>query len=255
MKANLKLGAIFICLAFFISGCAQINKSNYQAIKINAPENLSSTTIEDKKDTINQKEKTKNEIPVSVVITDKKTSPKKSSAATENKIKPTPAIVKKNTSYAFGANSGRESLNSLTKIYYPVVKVVDGDTIDVMIDGKKERLRLIGINTPETVDPRKPVQCFGLEASAQAHQWLDGQDVELEADPTQDDRDKYGRLLRYVRRRDGSFYNLEIIKAGYAYEYTYIIPYQYQTEFKAAEKNARENKLGLWSENTCNGKF
>jgi micrococcal nuclease len=250
MRANLKFGAIFICLAFFISGCTQINKSNYQAIKNSAPENK----VENKKDIIDQKEKTGNEIPVSVVITDKKISKKLPSA----KILPNdPVTLIKNSSSTIIRNVVElgPTTTEKNKIYYQVVKVVDGDTIDVMINNKKERLRLIGINTPETVDPRKSVQCFGLEASAKAHEWLDEQEVELIADPTQDDRDKYGRLLRYVRRSDGFFYNLEIIKAGYAYEYTYIIPYEYQAEFKTAEKNARENGLGLWAEETCGGKL
>ena len=137
--------------------------------------------------------------------------------------------------------------------YFLVTKVVDGDTIDVMIGTTTERVRLIGINTPETVDPRKPVECFGREASAKAHELLDKQKVFLEADKTQDNRDKYGRLLRYARREDGLFYNLEIIKQGYAYEYTYQILYKYQTEFKAAQVLARENKLGLWADNACAG--
>ncbi|MCX6800541.1 MAG: thermonuclease family protein, partial [Candidatus Falkowbacteria bacterium] len=110
---------------------------------------------------------------------------------------------------------------------------------------------LIGINTPETVDPRKPVECFGKEASAKAHLWLDNQEVKLETDNTQEDVDKYGRLLRYVKLKSGFFYNLEIIKQGYAYEYTYRYPYKYQKEFKAAEHFARENKTGLWAPGVC----
>lgn len=139
-------------------------------------------------------------------------------------------------------------------IYYPVINVVDGDTIDVLIDEKKERVRLIGINTPEIIDPRKKVECFGKEASSFAHQMLEAKKVRLERDKTQDDRDKYKRLLRYVWREDGFFYNFEAIKLGYAYEYTYKIPYQYQNNFKEAEKTARENNAGLWASDTCNGK-
>jgi micrococcal nuclease len=137
------------------------------------------------------------------------------------------------------------------KNYFLVTKVVDGDTIDVMTGTTTERVRLIGINTPETVDPRKAVECFGKEASAKAHEFLENKKVYLEADKTQDNRDKYGRLLRYIRREDGLFYNLEIIKLGYAYEYTYQIPYKYQTDFKAAQVYAKENKLGLWADNAC----
>jgi len=138
--------------------------------------------------------------------------------------------------------------------YYLVTKVVDGDTIDVLTETTTERVRLIGINTPEVVDPRKPVECFGREASAKAHELLENKKVYLAADETQDNRDKYKRLLRYAFREDGLFYNLEIIKQGYAYEYTYQIPYQYQTEFKAAQILARENKLGFWADDACAAK-
>ncbi|MFA6551794.1 MAG: thermonuclease family protein [Patescibacteria group bacterium] len=137
------------------------------------------------------------------------------------------------------------------KQYYLVTKVVDGDTIDVLTGTTTERVRLIGINTPETVDPRKLVECFGKEASAKAHELLENKKVYLEVDETQDNRDKYKRLLRYAFREDGVFYNLEIIKQGYAYEYTYQIPYKYQMEFKAAQVYAKENKLGLWADNAC----
>ena len=131
---------------------------------------------------------------------------------------------------------------------YSVVKVVDGDTIDVVIDDKTERLRLIGINTPETADPRKPVECFGREASNRAKELLDGKKVSLESDPLQGERDKYGRLLRYVFLENGSNFNLKMIEDGYAYEYTYDGSYKYQQEFKLAQKKAEENKTGLWGE-------
>ena len=137
-------------------------------------------------------------------------------------------------------------------VAYDVVKVVDGDTIDVSIDGKVERLRLIGINTPETVDPRKPVECFGVEASNKTKTQLTGKKVFLENDTTQDERDKYNRLLRYVFLEDGTNFNLLMIKEGYAYEYTYSLPYKYQSEFKEAQIKASEEKNGLWG-SVCNG--
>ena len=134
---------------------------------------------------------------------------------------------------------------------YQVVSVTDGDTLKVDINGTTETLRLIGIDTPETVDPRKPVQCFGEEASRKAKETLTGKKVSLEADPTQGERDKYQRLLRYVYLEDGTSFNRWMINEGYAHEYTYQSnPYKYQTEFKDAEKSARENKRGLWSDNT-----
>ena len=136
---------------------------------------------------------------------------------------------------------------------YRVVKVVDGDTIAVDINGETESIRMIGIDTPETVDPRKPVQCFGVEASSKAKSILEGKSVRLETDPTQGDRDKYGRLLRYVFLENGTHFNELMIIEGYAFEYTYQLPYKYQNEFKQAEIEAREAKRGLWADNTCSG--
>lgn len=144
---------------------------------------------------------------------------------------------------------------SLAGQLFPVARVIDGNTVDVNLNGHVERIRLIGINTPETVDPRKPVQCFGHEASDHAKQILTGQKVALEADPATGDRDKYGRLLRYVWLADNISFNLAQISQGYAHEYTYdSTPYRYQAQYKAAERSAREQNIGLWSPNTCNGK-
>ena len=134
---------------------------------------------------------------------------------------------------------------------YSVVKVVDGDTISVNINGITETIRLIGINTPETVDPRKPVECFGIEASNKAKELLTGKKVILESDPTEGERDKYQRLLRYVWMEDGTFFNKKMISDGYAYEYTYDTPYKYQAEFKQAETEARLAKRGLWDDDAC----
>jgi micrococcal nuclease len=135
---------------------------------------------------------------------------------------------------------------SSERIRAQVAKVVDGDTIDVLINAETKRVRLIGINTPETVDPRKEVECFGLEASRKAKEVLNGKKVFLENDPTQGDADKYGRLLRYVFLEDETNFNLLMIREGYAYEYTYDIPYRYQNEFDAAEREAASKKSGLW---------
>lgn len=132
-----------------------------------------------------------------------------------------------------------------------VTKVVDGDTIDVLLNGTKEKIRIIGLNTPETVDPRRGVQCFGREASNFAKQTLTGKSVYLESDPTQSDRDKYGRLLRFVFLKDGTDFGKLLIQEGYGHEYTYDIPYKYQSEYKKAQQQAQKNKKGLWAENVC----
>lgn len=134
-----------------------------------------------------------------------------------------------------------------------IIKVVDGDTLDVTVNGEPQRIRVIGINTPETVDPRRPVQCFGREASAHAYELLDGQEVILTADPTQDEVDKYGRSLRYVEIVRGGDYGIAMITGGYAHEYTYERKYLKQADYRAAQKRAEEQGVGLWSSTTCAG--
>ncbi len=138
-----------------------------------------------------------------------------------------------------------------TQAYYSVRRVIDGDTIVVDMDGTKETVRLIGINTPETVDPRRPVQCFGKEASLKASAVLSDTRVRIETDPSQGERDKYGRLLAYVFLADGTSFNRMMVSEGYAYEYTYNTPYKYQQEFKQAQKEAQASAKGLWAPGVC----
>ncbi len=137
--------------------------------------------------------------------------------------------------------------------YFNVTRVVDGDTLEVDIHGTKEKVRLIGINTPETVDPRRPVQCFGKEASARMNELAKGEKVRLESDDSQSFRDTYDRLLAYVYLQDGQMLNRKMIAEGNAYEYTYGTPYKYQKEFRDLVALARTSKRGLWAPETCNG--
>lgn len=140
---------------------------------------------------------------------------------------------------------------SAVKEQAEVLRVIDGDTIEVSLNNKKETVRLIGIDAPEIVDPREAVECFGKEALDKAREILDGKTVSLESDPTQGERDKYGRVLRYVFVDDLNFNKL-MISEGFAHEYTYQSnPYKYQLEFKSAQKQARESKVGLWADNVC----
>lgn len=134
-----------------------------------------------------------------------------------------------------------------------LVKVIDGDTIRVLMNGKKETVRVIGINTPEVVDPRKRVECFGKEASQMARDYLrDERTVLLEVDPSQSDRDRYQRLLRYVWIKNGEAdFGKMMILEGYASEYTYNFPYKYQNEYKKAERGAHEAGKGLWADGAC----
>lgn len=135
---------------------------------------------------------------------------------------------------------------------FKVTRVIDGDTIEIEPSassgrGVGQRVRYIGIDTPETVDPRKPVQCFGVEAAKKNKELVEGKIVRLEKDVT--DKDKYGRLLRYVYVATGPgelFVNLELVRQGFAYSYTYPPDVKYQQEILEAERWARENNLGLW---------
>ncbi len=134
---------------------------------------------------------------------------------------------------------------------YSVIRVVDGDTLVIKKDGAEIKVRLIGLNTPEIVDPRRIVECFGKEASARAKEILTGQMVKIETDPTQSVYDKYARLLAYVYLADGTNFNEQMIREGYGHEYTYNTPYLYQKEFKQAEEYARTHELGLWKPGVC----
>jgi micrococcal nuclease len=135
----------------------------------------------------------------------------------------------------------------------PVVRDIDGDTIVVLSDGATTTVRLIGVDTPETVDPRKPVECFGHEASAETKKLVEGQSVRLELDPSQGQFDKYGRTLAYVYLPDGTNLDEFLIAQGFGHEYTYKTAYEYQKGFKAAQAEAQKEQLGLWSPATCNG--
>ncbi len=125
-----------------------------------------------------------------------------------------------------------------------VVKVVDGDTIRVLLNGNKKTIRMLGVDTPETVHPFKEVECYGPEASNASKGTLSNQKVYLSSDSLNSDKDKYGRLLRYVYLEDGSLFNKYLIENGYARYYDKKI--QFTDEFKALENRAKENKTGLW---------
>lgn len=133
-----------------------------------------------------------------------------------------------------------------------VIRVIDGDTIEVSINETRERVRFIGVNTPETVDPRKRVECFGEKAAKATKDGLTNQIVWLESDPTQGDRDKYSRLLRYVWTDEGTVdFGQALIANGFAYEYTYKTPYKYQSSYKQAQTEAEQKKTGLWADDAC----
>lgn len=124
-----------------------------------------------------------------------------------------------------------------------VVDTIDGDTIDVRVGDRVERVRIIGADTPETKDPRKPVQCFGPEASAHTHARLFGKRVTLEIDA--EPRDKYGRLLAYVYV-DGERFDDELLRLGYAR--LLIIPpnNEHGRALARATLEAQRARRGLW---------
>ncbi len=128
---------------------------------------------------------------------------------------------------------------------YRVTAFADGDTIEVDMNGTRETVRFIGVDTPETQDPRTSVQCFGKAASEFTKNLIGSNDVRLEADPTNTNRDRYNRLLRYVYLPDGRLVNAEIIRLGYGFAYT-LFPFEKMEEFRIYERQAREQNLGLW---------
>jgi micrococcal nuclease len=128
---------------------------------------------------------------------------------------------------------------------WTVIRVIDGDTIDVTNAGDTNRIRLIGIDAPEFSE------CFGSEATAMANRILGDQPVILVDDPSQGNQDKYGRLLRYVVLSDGRDFGREMVKTGYAKEYTYSVAYSQQAEYRTAEAAAKGGKLGMWDPSAC----
>jgi len=128
---------------------------------------------------------------------------------------------------------------------FRVIRVIDGDTIE--IEGGV-KVRLIGIDAPETVHPEKPVECFGREASTKNRELIEGREVRLEKDVSE--TDKYGRLLRYVYV-NGLFVNEYLVRNGYAHAVTYPPDVKYQEQLRQAEQEAREERKGLWAQGVC----
>jgi micrococcal nuclease len=148
---------------------------------------------------------------------------------------PEPSIIAK-------ASTSSAPTKQVESNIYQVTRVIDGDTIQ--IEGGKT-VRYIGIDTPETKDPRKPVQCFGNEAYQRNKQLVEGKKVRLETDVSE--TDKYGRLLRYVYLEDFTFVNNTLVLEGFAHASSYPPDVRYQELFRKSEQEARSNNKGLWS--------
>jgi endonuclease YncB( thermonuclease family) len=127
-----------------------------------------------------------------------------------------------------------------------VQRVVDGDTFVAVVRGRRERIRVIGVDTPESVDPNRPGEPYGTEASDFAKHYLDGETVRLAGDA--EPRDRYGRMLAYVWLRDGTFWNALLVAEGYAQQLTIPPNVTYAPLFRRLVAEARRNDRGLWAE-------
>ena len=134
---------------------------------------------------------------------------------------------------------------------YEVISVIDGDTFKINYKGKETKVRLIGIDTPESVSSNKEKNNnYGKEASKYTKDRLEGKMISIEFDVQE--TDKYGRLLAYVYLEDGKMYNKELLEKGYAQVATYPPNVKYVKEFKEIQKQAKENNVGFWAEEAFN---
>jgi len=130
-----------------------------------------------------------------------------------------------------------------------ITRIVDGDTVEFVCEGKKKKIRIIGIDTPETVHPSKPIECFGKNATEKITELVQNKKVKLLKGLGTDNRDKYGRLLRYVEI-GGQDVGAKMINDGFAFSYkTY--PHEKLDEYNKLEIEAREGESGLWAKDVC----
>lgn len=135
--------------------------------------------------------------------------------------------------------------NKLNK--YKVISITDGDTFKIDYNGKEKKVRLIGVDTPESVSPNKEKNNnYGKKASEYTKKRLKGKKISIEFDVQQ--TDKYGRLLAYVYLEDGTMYNKELLEKGYAQVATYPPNVKYVEQFEKIQKQAREDNIGFWAE-------
>ncbi len=150
------------------------------------------------------------------------------------------------TAQHFGwINLAQNNLEKSQPGLYTVVGFSDGDTITVDMNGKKEKIRFIGVDTPETHKPNAPVQCYGPAASAFTKNFIGINKIRLESDPLSTNRDRYDRLLRYVYLADGTLVNQSIIEGGFGFYYPYF-PFEKSKQFDEAQAKAKAANKGLW---------
>jgi micrococcal nuclease len=138
----------------------------------------------------------------------------------------------------FGEDYGRKT--------YKVVGVADGDTIDIEINDKKERVRLMGIDAPETIKPFGAPDCYGRESYEKTKEMLLGKYIVLQSDESTNNNDASKIPLMYAILEDGTDFNKFMIGEGFAYEFSSDKPYKFQKEYKAIEAEAKNMKKGLW---------
>jgi endonuclease YncB( thermonuclease family) len=144
-------------------------------------------------------------------------------------------------------NSAPQTIQGNNPGLYTIDHYIDGDTIAVNMNGSVETIRMIGVDTPETHKPNTPVQCYGRQAADHTKAMISrfGK-VRLQADPLDTNRDRYGRLLRYVYLPDGTLLEEQIIKQGYGFAYL-SFPFTKKARFAADQQAAQAAKLGLWA--------
>ena len=165
-----------------------------------------------------------------------------------------PQSAQRGTEIASSSTTPRNDTVATTSTNALAIRAVDGDTIEVLIDGTtvNVKVRLLGIDTPESVDPRKPVQCFGKEASKHTASLVDGKRIRLDADPQADEVDRFGRLLRNVILADGTDLNASLVADGYAHAYlSFPLDKNRKAQLTVLEREAREGDRGLWDPETC----
>lgn len=175
------------------------------------------------------------------------------SSSTGTVVSSTPSVITEQIS----PSTAPLPVAAVTSTNAVVIRVVDGDTLVAKMDGQENeiKVRMLGINTPESVDPRRPVQCFGKEASNYLKTLIEGKRVRLDPDLQADDHDKYGRALRNVVREDGMDVNATMVKEGYAVAYlSFPLNKQRKAQLKRLQTEAEVAQRGLWNPLTCDGK-
>jgi micrococcal nuclease len=149
---------------------------------------------------------------------------------------------------AAGCGGGDAPASAAAAAEGRVVRVVDGDTVIVRLDGEARRVRLLGVDAPESVTPDRPVECWGPQAAAAARRLMpEGAAVTVATDPSQGDEDRYGRLLAEVTVGDaGETVNVALVREGAAEVFRGDGRGRLQPALRAAEREARDAGRGLW---------